>query len=173
MNATSWMQYLYIAYRPIITIDLRCGVCMIIGKFPGGTSESRRWVSNLTQCCLGLVDEHCSHTILYVWSHMSAVSNNKCYIHIDGRVQDYINAIVNALELLQSCTKPSISNPLLHRLRSWSNDRWEFLEIGSGGGGSPFLNLLCQSVRNPPQTIQILKFCTEHDSHTVVLCAKF
>ena len=27
---------------------------------------------------------------------------------IDGLVQDYSNAIANALELLQSCTKPSI-----------------------------------------------------------------
>ena len=28
-------------------------------------------------------------------------------LHIDGLVQDYSNSIANALELLQSCTKPS------------------------------------------------------------------
>ena len=27
---------------------------------------------------------------------------------IDGSVQDYSNSIANAMELLQSCTKPSI-----------------------------------------------------------------
>ena len=30
------------------------------------------------------------------------------HIYIDGSVQDYSNSIANALELLQSCTKPSI-----------------------------------------------------------------
>ena len=30
--------------------------------------------------------------------------------HIDGLVQDCSNSIANALELLQSCAKPSISN---------------------------------------------------------------
>ena len=29
-------------------------------------------------------------------------------LHIDGLVQDRSNSIANALELLQSCTKPSI-----------------------------------------------------------------
>ena len=28
--------------------------------------------------------------------------------YIDGLVQDYSNSIANALELLQSCTKPSV-----------------------------------------------------------------
>ena len=28
--------------------------------------------------------------------------------HFDGLAQDYSNSIANALELLQSCTKPSI-----------------------------------------------------------------
>ena len=30
------------------------------------------------------------------------------HIHFDGLVQDCSNSIANALELLQSCTKPSI-----------------------------------------------------------------
>ena len=33
------------------------------------------------------------------------------YYHIDGFVQDCSNSIANALELLQSCTKPSIYRP--------------------------------------------------------------
>ena len=33
------------------------------------------------------------------------------YIHMNGLVQECSNTIVNALELLQSCTKPSISSP--------------------------------------------------------------
>ena len=36
--------------------------------------------------------------------------------YIDGLVQDCSNYIANALELLQSCTKPSISNNKLHGL---------------------------------------------------------
>ena len=34
--------------------------------------------------------------------------NFKLIPHIDGLVQDCSNSIANALELLQSCTKPSI-----------------------------------------------------------------
>ena len=42
------------------------------------------------------------------------------YIYFDGLVQECSNSIANALELLQSCTKPSIHvfhlsmSPLLH-----------------------------------------------------------
>ena len=35
--------------------------------------------------------------------------NKKYNEDIDGLVQDYSNCIANALELIQSCTKPSIS----------------------------------------------------------------
>ena len=34
--------------------------------------------------------------------------NTVLLMHIDGLVQDCSNSIANALELLQSCTKPSI-----------------------------------------------------------------
>ena len=34
--------------------------------------------------------------------------HHKTYLYIDGLVQDCSNSIANALELLQSCTKPSI-----------------------------------------------------------------
>ena len=47
--------------------------------------------------------------------------SNKCYQknylseqtagHFDGLVKDYNISIVNALEILQSCTNPSIHNP--------------------------------------------------------------
>ena len=33
---------------------------------------------------------------------------NDCCVYIDGLAQDCSNSIANALELLQSCTKPSI-----------------------------------------------------------------
>ena len=39
----------------------------------------------------------------------SFVTNYVYIHHIDGLVQDWSNSIANALELLQSCTKPSIS----------------------------------------------------------------
>ena len=34
--------------------------------------------------------------------------SGNCLVYIDGLVQDCRNSIANALELLQSCTKPSI-----------------------------------------------------------------
>ena len=40
-------------------------------------------------------------------SHVECVSMSWCY-HIDRLVQDCSNSIANALELLQSCAKPSI-----------------------------------------------------------------
>ena len=36
------------------------------------------------------------------------MANDNSMVHIDGLVQDYSNSIAKALELLQSCTKPSI-----------------------------------------------------------------
>ena len=39
------------------------------------------------------------------------------YTHIDGLVQNCSNSIANALELLQYCTKPSISSK--HHSKSW------------------------------------------------------
>ena len=40
----------------------------------------------------------------FFWWYMKLVNNE----YIDGLVQDCSNSIANALELLQSCTKPSI-----------------------------------------------------------------
>ena len=91
---------------------------------------------------------HRKHTLILVTqSHVK--------YHIDGLVQDCSNSIANALELLQSCTKPSIwyircrSNILIHisyrsnwPIRSPSyylNQRWSSSltsGVRGGGGGS-------------------------------------
>ena len=42
-------------------------------------------------------------------------SNMKVIFHIDGLVQDCSDSSVLAMELLQSCTKPSICNPCCNR----------------------------------------------------------
>ena len=54
----------------------------------------------------GLVQD-CSNSIVYILmtSCKAAVT---LLLYIDGLVQDCSNSIANALELLQSCTKPSI-----------------------------------------------------------------
>ena len=42
-------------------------------------------------------------------AHVSLIRTNlSIWLHIDDLVQDCSNSIANALELLQSCTKPSI-----------------------------------------------------------------
>ena len=62
----------------------------------------------------GLVHRHDPHmiTIMLQMSWCTTVLSNQqaqCWLHrhIDGSVQDCSNSIANALELLQSCTKPS------------------------------------------------------------------
>ena len=35
-------------------------------------------------------------------------ADTQLYCYVDGLVQDYSNSIANAVELLQSCTKPSM-----------------------------------------------------------------
>ena len=57
-------------------------------------------------------------TYIYIYMHCFAESIFKCFLffiflpelpwHFDGSAQDCSNSIANALELLQSCTKPSI-----------------------------------------------------------------
>ena len=47
-------------------------------------------------------------------------------MHMDGLVQDCSNSIVNTLELLQSCTKPSIYG-----------NKQQTLELGSQGVTMP------------------------------------
>ena len=48
-------------------------------------------------------------------THLQWVSNG----YIDGSVQDCSNSIANALELLQSCTKPSTSLTWTHQHSNW------------------------------------------------------
>ena len=68
--------------------------------------------------------------------------------YIDGLVQDCSNSIANALELLQSCTKPSI----------WSHDpNLVKLEI--------YVN-----IKNNGQIMSQFYMC--HDSCTVITCAQ-
>ena len=52
------------------------------------TKKNRQWSYGAQFCCLSY------------WQNMAE--------YIDGLVQDCSNSIANALELLQSCTKPSI-----------------------------------------------------------------
>ena len=50
--------------------------------------------------------------LIQAWNMDSAVcflSNSSSQGHFDGLVQDCSISIANALEILQSCTKPSIS----------------------------------------------------------------
>ena len=49
------------------------------------------------------------------------------HIYIDSLVQDCCNSIANALELLQSCTKPLISS-LLQNVKFWKLSKWKFLD---------------------------------------------
>ena len=53
---------------------------------------------------------------IYCWRHT----------YIDGLVQDCSNSIANALELLQSCAKPSIFS---HFLSSLKTEKAQVLEI--------------------------------------------
>ena len=48
--------------------------------------------------------------------NLKIVDNFKWNVHINGLVQDCSNSIANALELLQSCTKLSISQKDYRRL---------------------------------------------------------
>ena len=47
------------------------------------------------------------------------------YIHIDGLVEDCSNSIANALELLQSCTKPLISFDMVCNKSLDTNIWWD------------------------------------------------
>ena len=53
-------------------------------------------------------------SVWYKLDELSLLSAKLLYIYIDGLVQDCSNSIANALELLQSCTKPSIYTSFLH-----------------------------------------------------------
>ena len=50
---------------------------------------------------------HISRT-MYIFALILSKGSRKDVNYIDGLVRDYSNSIANALELLQSCTKPSI-----------------------------------------------------------------
>ena len=45
-------------------------------------------------------------------------------VYINGLVQDCSNSIANALELLQSCTKPSMSSLVASRKRHSVSNYW-------------------------------------------------
>ena len=53
--------------------------------------------------------------------------------HIDGLVQDCSNSVVNALELLQSCSEPSIwNNDLITNEASLNDNKEEFFQNSDG-----------------------------------------
>ena len=48
-----------------------------------------------------------TYTNITMYVYMMA-ADTQLYCYVDGLVQDYSNSIANAVELLQSCTKPSM-----------------------------------------------------------------
>ena len=73
------------------------------------------------------------------------VSLNSASAYIDNLVQGCINSITNALELLQSCTKPSIwSNYMANHQQLWK------LELGTK------LPLHCSITGNVPLEIVLI-----------------
>ena len=89
------------------------------------------------------------HLYLYSEFIASTVAHNTTEVNIDGLVQDCSNFIANALELLQSCTKPSIYlslNKMTDILQRFSN-RFYFekvLSVDSNLVDISYQNSTCQ-----------------------------
>ena len=87
---------------------------------------------------------------------------NKQVYYIDGLVQDCSNSIANALELLQSCTKPSIYDFCLHGC---------FLFVGAFFHWSlvmPYVHLVITDCSAPSHYLIRFWLATEHtfQNHT-------
>ena len=98
--------------------------------------HSYRTIYNINMCMYHIIIadlsyhyQKCIHIYIYIehnflWKKRTSMVIVSTSIiakhHIDGWVQDCSDSIANTLELLQSCTKPSISRPifLLCRLRN-------------------------------------------------------
>ena len=66
------------------------------------------------------------YAVLIFWLYYISYRIRIIHLHIDGLVQDCSNYIANALELLQSCTKPSTWSLRLldwHWGNHWGNGR--------------------------------------------------
>ena len=106
--------------------------------------------------------------------------------YFDGFVQDCSSSIANALDILQSCNKPSIC------YNRWGNTK-EVLPVSERIGFpslalthrcyDALLRVPCNLGYIPPKLVLrsnparslyqiVMKFCTEHGSITAVLCAK-
>ena len=68
---------------------------------------------NVLENCVNILEKVLEKCLNFFWKSvltMFAVANQ----NIDGLVQDCGNSIANALELPQSCSKPSIWTPRIH-----------------------------------------------------------
>ena len=91
--------------------------------------------------------------------------------HVDGLVQDCSNSIAIALELLQSCTKPSISFKWLYVPHTWSWSTkllvwkkkqkknevigWAFEYLGENRSrNSTQINVLCVNIKQIPTKVR-------------------
>ena len=62
---------------------------------------------------------------IYFLSLQKYISRKDHYDYIDGLVQDCSNSIANAMELLQSCTKPLTGNNQIRKLPQL----WIYLKV--------------------------------------------
>ena len=140
-----------------------------------------------------------------IWVNIASGKGNKLPTeqmltnhHIDGLVQHCSNSIANALELLQSCTKPSMWSHVVFTWRQFHRKRsnpylhtvdvvftlfyliWVWKILIQGGPfhkhlslfNSNSINIQFHSHSIPGYDI-ITNICTWHDSCAVVSCANF
>ena len=91
------------------------------------------WHSNPVTCCIyetpGLSE--LMHFLLHIYIRRTQWVNG-CIckdLHIDDLVQDCSTSIANALEILQSCTKPPISNSIMGSSDTWWIWTWIWIWI--------------------------------------------
>ena len=125
--------------RIIISIKLNLDIChntsvllVITGGVDGFSSAYRQWYS--VMCMWQAMHHFVSHIIIGISekrnAHIGWIATQVHALNINGLKPSCLglNIQANALELLQSCTKPSISWLLLRWLRVSSNHGIEYVE---------------------------------------------